>query len=610
MSSERPLVRWQPVQPMPGGMLDVTWTLDAARWPMHAAAAMVLELSEERSVSSGASRIAWSARVPVRVEDDGDGGWSLRACFELPTAGLPSAQTLGEEQARWSLTLTDASRAKRWRQNLTVATPPGWEPAWPAPAGAAAFASASAAGSVSASVSGSTSALNAAQALPSDVAAPPVPLTAWQPLGGKRQPDALVCHPLGWWRRALALLWLVPLAAGLWRAQLAFASEESSALPWTLAWLLLAAGAWAALLQGLSRQWLVAMQDGWVMCWRGGALWRSRRAVPAFELRGLTLAPRLGRVSVQAEPRRGRAWPLTPSMAPAAVAEAVAARWLRAWRLTCAQTPAEHAPWPELQARRQAAQRRQGGLRPGVWQLLCGVGVLAAGVSVVPNGWQQPQQVLEAWSEHVERLSAPSHQRVALRLALRHASTQDLADLLAQGTSPNVRLERGDTPLIRAARRGRLDQVELLLRYGAQVDLADNWSTSQGETPLLVALLYGHEAVARRLSRAGARWTQSNRLGWTPMHMAAQSDNLECLQMAQAAGVPLNSPALASQGETPAMLAAQKGKLKALAWLVDQGVDLRQRDAQGQSVLDWAVRGEQTAVQAWIRERLAVPVNE
>ena len=88
--------------------------------------------------------------------------------------------------------------------------------------------------------------------------------------------------------------------------------------------------------------------------------------------------------------------------------------------------------------------------------------------------------------------------------------------------------------------------------------------------------------------------------------MAAQSGCVPCLAWLQGQGQSLVEPAPASRGETPAMLAAAKGRLAALEWLHAQGVDLWSRDAQGKTALDWAQFGKQADAVRWLRERQPV----
>lgn len=179
-----------------------------------------------------------------------------------------------------------------------------------------------------------------------------------------------------------------------------------------------------------------------------------------------------------------------------------------------------------------------------------------------------------------------------------------LEQALRDGANPDLLADSGSSVLMLAAHRGQMTHVELLLRAGAQPDLRQTRKDSErGDTALLRAFYGGHLAVAQRLARAGASLQVRNRWDWGPVHMAAQSGCVPCLQWLVDQGQSLEAPALASRGETPAMLAAAKGRVPALQWLQERGIDLWQHDAEGKTALDWARFGKQPDAERWLMER-------
>lgn len=70
------------------------------------------------------------------------------------------------------------------------------------------------------------------------------------------------------------------------------------------------------------------------------------------------------------------------------------------------------------------------------------------------------------------------------------------------------------TPLIHACREGKTGTVELLIRYGADVNYADD----QGDTPLMWAAAFGHVGVVAALLRAGADVNLQDSYGETALH--------------------------------------------------------------------------------------------
>ena len=201
---------------------------------------------------------------------------------------------------------------------------------------------------------------------------------------------------------------------------------------------------------------------------------------------------------------------------------------------------------------------------------------------------------------------APSYSGVDERLL----DAQDAGDAaalrgaLADGANPNLLAPNGSSMLMLAAHRGQMEHIDALLAAGAQPDLRQTQKDSErGDTALLRAFYGGQLAAARRLVQAGASLAARNRWDWGPMHMAAQSGCVPCLQWLAEHGQPLDETAPASRGETPVMLAAAKGRIQALEWFELQGVDLWRKDPHGKNALDWARFGQQQEAERWLAQR-------
>ncbi len=69
--------------------------------------------------------------------------------------------------------------------------------------------------------------------------------------------------------------------------------------------------------------------------------------------------------------------------------------------------------------------------------------------------------------------------------------------VLSMNFDPNLHHDNGYTPLAYAAMKGNVPMVELLLRNGAQA-----LSTREGDTPVELALRFGHADAAELLKRA------------------------------------------------------------------------------------------------------------
>jgi F-type H+-transporting ATPase subunit beta len=111
------------------------------------------------------------------------------------------------------------------------------------------------------------------------------------------------------------------------------------------------------------------------------------------------------------------------------------------------------------------------------------------------------------------------------------------------------------TPLIRAAERGDLAMIDLLIQRGAAVD--GPCECSGNETPLWAALASGRGPAAARLLAHGADPNRRAFAGHTPLHVAAIRGLTHAAQALLARGA---DPAVASaSGETPLDWARRNG---------------------------------------------------
>ncbi len=83
-------------------------------------------------------------------------------------------------------------------------------------------------------------------------------------------------------------------------------------------------------------------------------------------------------------------------------------------------------------------------------------------------------------------------------------------------TEPNQRGAVDDTPLHIAARKGALDDVEVLLQNGAAIDIAGDL----GNTPLHYAAMSGKTEAVNKLLACGANPRLANEFGQTALEVA------------------------------------------------------------------------------------------
>lgn len=154
--------------------------------------------------------------------------------------------------------------------------------------------------------------------------------------------------------------------------------------------------------------------------------------------------------------------------------------------------------------------------------------------------------------------------------------------LLLRGGDPNVRDEQGQTPLHIALKDDGDKAVKSLLSHPA---LDVNAVNAAGETPLMLAALRGRLDTARLLVQRGA---QINREGWSPLHYACSGpdEGVAAWLLSQGAEIDARSP----NGSTPLMMAAGYGGLSTAELLLKAGAKAKLQNEQGLRAADFAER--------------------
>ncbi len=165
--------------------------------------------------------------------------------------------------------------------------------------------------------------------------------------------------------------------------------------------------------------------------------------------------------------------------------------------------------------------------------------------------------------------------------------TDDVAvvqGLLNRGFDANTRDEQQQHGLYLALREPSLKVAKVLIDW-PKTDL--NAANPANETPLMMAVLKGHNALAAALLDKDA---DVNKTGWTPLHYAATSGNIELtrLLLEKHAYIDAESP----NGSTPLMMAAQYGTLSAVKLLLEEGADPLLKNQLGLSAIDFAQRAQ------------------
>jgi ankyrin repeat protein len=155
-----------------------------------------------------------------------------------------------------------------------------------------------------------------------------------------------------------------------------------------------------------------------------------------------------------------------------------------------------------------------------------------------------------------------------------------MAELLMQaGADPNASLPGGETPLMIAARTGKMSAVKALLSHGADVHAKE---AGRGQTALMWAAAEGHTDVVETLIAAGADFRTPLDSGFTPLLFAVREGRIGVVRVLLQAGVDANETIQSERsprggrprnGVNALLLAATNAHFEVAALLLDAGAD-------------------------------------
>jgi len=160
-------------------------------------------------------------------------------------------------------------------------------------------------------------------------------------------------------------------------------------------------------------------------------------------------------------------------------------------------------------------------------------------------------------------------------------NARTVADLLAKGFDPNTRSASGQVALYLAMGENFSPKVAEALLASPALDL--NLANAVGETPLMMAAMYGRLDWVNKLLARGAA---AHKQGWSPVHYAAIGPNTQVLTVLLERGADID--ARAPNGSTPLMMAARYGAEDSVKLLIRRGADKELRNDRNQSALDMA----------------------
>jgi len=148
--------------------------------------------------------------------------------------------------------------------------------------------------------------------------------------------------------------------------------------------------------------------------------------------------------------------------------------------------------------------------------------------------------------------------------------------LLKKGVDPDTVSPKGDPLVLIAVREGKLEVLKTVLAHRPRV----NARNALGETALMHAAIRGRMDMVKLLLDAGAAVNQT---GWTPLIYAAAGNQPEIARLFIDRGANVN--AAAENGTTALMMAAREGHLPIVLLLMEKGADINYRSSFGWTAL-------------------------
>ncbi len=177
--------------------------------------------------------------------------------------------------------------------------------------------------------------------------------------------------------------------------------------------------------------------------------------------------------------------------------------------------------------------------------------------------------------------------------AAREGKVDEVERILATRIDPNTQNPNQETALLVAAQNGHTKVVQKLLEAGADVNYANQSENGHNNTALMLAAQNGHtETVQALLGARGINVNQEDVYGCTALHHAAKQGSQETTTALLNAGAKIDHQD--KNGNTPLMTAASNGKTDSALALLNAGADYNMQNNEGKTARD--LTGNNTAL--------------
>ena len=181
--------------------------------------------------------------------------------------------------------------------------------------------------------------------------------------------------------------------------------------------------------------------------------------------------------------------------------------------------------------------------------------------------------------EEEQQLQLSSRLTIPIIEAARIGNIEDVKLLLKEYADINIQKEDEWTALMLASQNGHTQVVELLLKENADV----NAQKEDGWTALMIASNDGHTEVVELLLKDNADVNTQNEEGWTALMIASQNGHTQVVELLLKKNADVN---IQKEDEwTALMLASQNGHTQVVELLLKENADVNAQNEEGQTAL-------------------------